>query len=472
MEKHMKRPFVLMAPSCALMLSIPLAAAAQGFSVNEHGTCSMARGGTGVASACSDGSTINFNPSGIAGITGGLAGVGVTSILAQGSFTDDLTRSTAELQNGIIPVPHLFMAYGINDKLAAGFGFFVPYGLGTIWEDTFEGRFNGYDNDLRSMYFQPTLAYKLHDKIKIGAGFDYVVASVKLTQRVDLSVVPAPAPAPAGLTLGNLGVPFHTDVANVALEAHGATGIGGNFGITIEPVDGFSIGARYLTRVKLDYEGEADFEAVSTGLVLPDGNPFGVPGGTPMDALVLAEFADGGQLADQAVQTSITMPDQATVGVALDVSPALQLLVDYHWMHWSVFDELPLTFENQSEGRVVHENYEDTHGIRVGFDWDNDGMLAVRGGYIYHKGAAPPQTVTPLLPEGARNEFTGGFGLRLTDMLTADFAYQYIKQNDRRGRVREPDPGVIPTPAIADELNSGLYTFNAHLFGVTLSVHF
>jgi long-chain fatty acid transport protein len=187
-----------------------------------------------------------------------------------------------------------------------------------------------------------------------------------------------------------------------------------------------------------------------------------------MDALVLPEFQDGGQMANQAVQTSITMPDQATVGVAIDVSPALKFLVDYHWMHWSVFDTLPIDFANQTERRIVVEDYEDTHGIRLGLDWDNGGMLAVRGGYIYHKGAAPPQTVTPLLPEGARNEFTGGFGLRLTDMLTADFAYQYIKQNDRRGRVREPEGNTPATVA----LNSGLYTFNAHLFGATLSVHF
>jgi len=75
--------------------------------------------------------------------------------------------------------------------------------------------------------------------------------------------------------------------------------------------------------------------------------------------------------------------------------------------------------------------------------------------------------VTPLLPEGARNEFTGGFGLKLGRQLTADFAYQYIRQNDRRGRTRET-PNVMPTVA----LNNGLYTFSAHLFGVSLAFTF
>ncbi len=464
----MRTPDVIMAVGCALMLTFPALAVGQGFSVNEHGTCSMARGGTGVASPCLDGSTLNFNPSGIAGLDGGIAGAGVTTIAAQGSFTDDLLGTETELQNKPIPVPHAYVAYGINEKLSAGFAFFVPYGLGTVWPNTFEGRFNGYDNDLQSMYFQPTLAYKLHDRIKIGAGFDYVVASLKLTQRVDLSMVPAPPPAPEGTTLGNLGVPFHTDVANAELTASGATGIGGNFGITIEPADGFSIGARYLMRVKLDYEGEADFEAVSTGILLPEGNPFGLQAGSPLDLLTAGQFAPDSSLGDQGVSTSITMPDQATVGVALDLSSAMMLLVDWQWMNWSVFDTLPLTFENQDEARVVHEEYEDTHALRVGLDWNDGGRLSVRGGYIYHNGAAPPQTVTPLLPEGARNEFTGGIGLKITDNISADLAYQYLKQNDRRGRVREPDLGAAPTV----DLNSGLYTFYAHLFGLTMSVRF
>ena len=76
--------------------------------------------------------------------------------------------------------------------------------------------------------------------------------------------------------------------------------------------------------------------------------------------------------------------------------------------------------------------------------------------------------MTPLLPEGPRNEFTGGIGYRFNSRFAADIAYQYIRQNKRRGRVREPEPGTSPTVA----LNSGLYTFNAHLFGATLRVLF
>ena len=83
-------------------------------------------------------------------------------------------------------------------------------------------------------------------------------------------------------------------------------------------------------------------------------------------------------------------------------------------------------------------------------------------------GASPDETVTPLLPEGTRNEFTFGFGYAFGNHLSFDGAYQYIKQNDRRGRVQEASLGE-PTTI---DLNSGVYSFSAHLFGATATVHF
>lgn len=93
--------------------------------------------------------------------------------------------------------------------------------------------------------------------------------------------------------------------------------------------------------------------------------------------------------------------------------------------------------------------------------------MTLRGGYLYHTAAAPDRTVTPLLPEGARNEFTAGIGYGFSDMLRVDAAYQYIRQDRRRGRVEEI--GLREPP---ESVNSGLYSFTAHLFGLTLTARF
>ncbi len=54
-------------------------ALAQGFSVYEHDACTMGRAGVGVASPCSGGSAVFFNP---AGIVTGQAGRWTVSIAA------------------------------------------------------------------------------------------------------------------------------------------------------------------------------------------------------------------------------------------------------------------------------------------------------------------------------------------------------------------------------------------------------
>jgi long-chain fatty acid transport protein len=219
--------------------------------------------------------------------------------------------------------------------------------------------------------------------------------------------------------------------------------------------------------VKLDYAGTADFEPAPTGIRLPPGNPFGAPAGASLDDVLAGLGVFETVLVDQGGDASITMPDQFSLGIAVSPTDGFTVLAEWQWVHWSVFDTLTLDFETLPD-KVIAENYEDTNGFRIGFEWDAVRNMTFRGGYLYHEGAAPPETVTPLLPEGSRNEFTGGLGIRLNDRLAADLAYQYIAQNKRRGRVREPLPGAAPSV----DLNSGLYTFNAHLFGATLRWHF
>jgi long-chain fatty acid transport protein len=98
--------------------------------------------------------------------------------------------------------------------------------------------------------------------------------------------------------------------------------------------------------------------------------------------------------------------------------------------------------------------------VRVGVDYGVAERVALRGGFVAHQAAAPDGSVTPDLPEGARMEYTAGFGAGLSQHLGVDFAYQYIKQEDRNGRVLLTGP------------DTGTYAFHANLFGVSVIVHF
>ena len=465
---------------CAWLLiaGFPALLSAQGFGIYEQNTCTMGRGGTAAAAPCPDGSAIFFNPAGLAGLPGGHFSAGVTLIRVKGGFTDDFFQETTNLNDPLLPVPQAYLSYAVTPKLGVGVGFFAPYGLQTRWPLTFDGRFTGYDNIIKTFYVQPTLAFQVTSQLKLGAGLDIVHGSVQLHQHLDLSQTPVPvAGLPAGTTFGAFGIPYATSFADADLRAS-KTSFGGHFGAILDVNDRLSIGARYLMKVKLDYAGTAHFTQVNTGIVIPadisiPGLPT-IPAGTPLDLFLqsLGIFSTGGLLADQAVTASIANPDMFVFGVAYKLKENLTVLADYQWTHWSTFDLLDLTFSpNALLNQRLYTSYKSTSGIRFGAEWVveviEDLPWTFRGGYLYHQGAAPPQTVTPLLPEGARNELTGGLSIKFADRLQGDFAYQYIRQNDRRGRTRDT-PNAMPTIA----LNNGLYTFSAHLFGVSLAFTF
>jgi long-chain fatty acid transport protein len=173
-------------------------------------------------------------------------------------------------------------------------------------------------------------------------------------------------------------------------------------------------------------------------------------------------------LGPQTVTASIPNPDMFVAGIAVKLVENFTVLADYQWTHWAAFDSLQLVFSPTTLlTQTLYQRYKSTNGIRIGTEYEQSKSLTVRAGYLYHSGAAPPQTVTPLLPEGGRNEFTAGLSFKFGPSVAADIAYQYIHQNDRRGRTRDT-PNVEPTVA----LNNGLYTFNAHLFGVSLAFAF
>ena len=459
-----------------LFAGVPPLLDAQGFGIYEQGTCSMGRAGTGVAAPCADGSAMFFNPAGLASLKGGHATAGVTLIDVEGGFTDDIFHQETSLDDPLLAVPQAYVSYSPSPRLGVGVGLFAPYGLQTEWPLTFDGRFTGYKNILRSIYVQPTLAYQVTSWLSLGGGLDVVIGKVELNQRLDLSnqVIPAipGVPIPAGTSFAQFGIAPGTDFADAHLEATKTT-LTAHWGGIVKFNEKLSIGGRYLMHAKFDYSGTAQFGQVPTNLIIPADIVIGgvtvAPAGTPVDALLRALGVFNTILVPQSVSTSITNPEQVVFGAAYKPRRDWTLLADYQFTRWAKrFSQVNIDFANPLLNRVLYERYQNTNGFRFGAEWAKDATWTLRGGYLYHEGAAPPETVTPLLPEGDRNEFTGGVTVKLAKGLTGDVAYQYVKQNDRRGRTREPILNGVPTTG----MNNGLYTFYAHLFGVSLSYAF
>ncbi len=445
-----------------VLLALMLIAAngwAQGFGVYEQSACALGRGGATVAAPCNDGSSIFFNPAGIGMASGPLVSVGASIINPIGSFTND-NGNVGNLVTHYFPVPNAYVVAPVG-KAAFGVGLFAPYGLTTDWPVSFEGRFLGYKTSVKGIYIQPTVAYKVNDNFAIGGGVDITYASVELNQRIDLSTQNL---AP-GVTFARIGVPAGTDFANVKLTGN-KWHAGVNLGVQGKVAPTVSVGARYLSRQRIDItNGTFESTQIATNLKVPPGVT-GIPAGTPIDALLLSQFQGSGALATQGATTSIVFPDQFVAGLAVKVAPKTTVLADYIFTHWALFDQLAITRQNVPTPSVTFENFKNTSGLRVGVEHEVNPNAIVRAGFVAHQAAEPDETVTPLLPEGPRWEISGGFGFRIAKMLHADAYYMYLHQSDRRGRTIGPPPGVQPTTA----LNNGMYAFKSNLFGITLTI--
>ena len=444
------------------LLALPAAAGAQAFGLNEIGSCALARGFANTAAPCADASSIYWNPGALPATQGFSFYGGAAIIKINGDFTRDTSFTT---YNSDVPraiVPHIFLNYRGAGKLAYGIGAYVPYGLTSQWADDFPGRFSAKKASLQTIYVQPNIAYQLTDDWSVGGGPIYGHSSVELIQAVDLAGVQTPA----GPTFGQLGIPARTEFARARLKGS-ANAWGFTLGAHGKLTPTWEMGVRFLSQLSFKYDNaDATFEPRPTGLVLAAGNPFGVPAGTPVDALVASQFTGSGALTAQKASTVIRHPAQIQAGFAYTGFEGTTLSLDYAYVGWKAFNRLPVNFAGGAPSKVIVEGYNNTSSIRIGAERRTTSGLALRAGFAAATSAAPDQTVTPLLPEMDRGYGMLGVGVPLMGRFSVDGSFAHIFTHGHRGRIDERATGSTDAQALA--LNSGFYSLSANIFSLSL----
>ena len=442
------------------MLGLPAIARAQAFGLNEIGSCALARGFATTSAPCDDASSIYWNPGAIPKTHGLTALAGVAAVSLSGDFTQDTTFAKHDMDVSTEWVPHLFVNYRTSGRFAYGLGVYVPYGLTSQWSDDFPGRFSALKASLHTIYVQPNVSYAVSDNWSVGLGPVFGHSSVELIQSADLSQ----QKTPAGPTFGQLGIPKRTEFARAKLKGS-TNAFGVNIGVHGRLSPTWELGARFLSQMYFKYDdADATFQQVPTGLVLAANNPFGAPAGTPVDALLAPQFAASGALAAQKVKTQIMHPAQVQFGFGYNGFDSTTISLDYAWVGWKSFKELPVDFQGGATDRVLLENYNNTSSLRLGVEHRYTSGAAIRVGGAATASAAPDVTVTPLLPEQDRAYFSLGGRYPLTKTFSVDGAYSHIFTPGRRGRI---DERTSPSQT-ADQLNSGAYSLHANIFSISL----
>ncbi len=450
---------------------------AQGFGLNEIGTCAVARGFAVTGATCDDASVIFWNPAAAAELAQRSVSLGANAIIIKGGFAQDSTgiRYPSNIQPALVPSFFGNVRNGPNGRVAIGLGVYVPYGLTSQWNDNFPGRFSALKAKLTTIYVQPNIAYRINNNWSVGGGPVLGNSTVELTQAIDLSQQVASVTNGVPVTFGQLGIAKNTEFARVRLKGS-SHAVGYNVGIHGK-YEGWSIGARYLSALGFHYTGaDATFTQKATNLFLAQNNVIAPKGAAaPLDLLLQGQFTGSGALTNQYGDSRITNPWQAQAGIGYSGFAGTTLSADVVRFGWSKFGSLPVTFNGNAaaKSRSLIEDYHDTWSYRFGAEHmvHSTGLLdgwTGRAGYSYAESPAPDATVTPLLPDMNRRNVSAGLGIPFGPRYRLDAAYLHVNTPGRRGRIVER----TLVSQTAQQLNTGAYDLKADVISLSLNANF
>jgi long-chain fatty acid transport protein len=370
--------------------SLPFLLNAQGFQVNLQGQAQqgMAGAGTGLIQ---DGTAVFFNPGGVSFLKENSISAGVTATIAHGEYLD-IPSSTVSRTNSPISTP--FTGYATwgkpTGKLRGGMAVYTPFGSTSKWEDGWTGRFALTSLKLQSIFFQPTVSYKITDKIGIGAGFVFAYGNVELKQDLPL-------------------INSNGTYGNADLKGN-AYGYGFNAGVYFTPTEKLSIGLTYRSQVNMSLKnGTADFTVPSSvASNFPAGNTF---------------------------SSSIPLPQVLTLGFGYKVNKKLSLALDINYIGWKAYDTLAFDYKKNTSvlsDTKLPRDYKNTFAFRLGAQYHITEKFTVRAGVALSLTPIKSGYVTPEVPDANKVNLTCGVGYKITNHFRVDASYTFenLKRTD------------------------------------------
>lgn len=377
-----------------LSLLTTLPCLAGGFQVSLQGQKQTGMSHVGAALPL-DASAIYFNPGALSFVGGTHVNLGVSPIFSSVNFQQPSTGITSAKEPGV-GTP--FSAYvssvlgkkGVLSNLSLGIGVYTPFGSSIEYPSDWVGRFVTQSVSLKTIFYQPTVSYKIMDKFGVGLGFVYGTG--------DFSIKKA--------------IPLYDGVGEGSTTLAGAgSGIGFSLGVYAEPIKNLSVGLTYRTGPKVKItDGDATFD---------------VP------AAVAPKFTA------TKFDLEVGIPSTLAIGVAYflkdDKRDFVSVQVDQ--TGWKSYDELRFVFtDGAANGETELASARDYHGnfiFRLGAQKGINDKLTVRAGAYIDQSAVPDETVTPETPDTQKSGFSVGASYQVAKMFSVDASFLYLDGKER-----------------------------------------
>ncbi|MCG5524969.1 outer membrane protein transport protein [Ectothiorhodospira haloalkaliphila] len=400
--------------SCAVAGALALSGAtlwhspvkAAGFYIQEQSVSGLGRAFAGEAAVARDSSTIFFNPAGMVFLPGTEVQAAVHLLVPKASVSDKGSTASSELNplvyDGVefmggsggnpydpTPVPNFFISHQHDDRTWFGFGLTAPFGLANHYDDDFFARYDSTETDLKVLNLQPSMAYRLTDRLAIGGGIDIQYADATLK-----NAIPDPL-NPGGPTLETDG--------EQRLDAD-SWDYGFNLGLMWQATDTTRVGLHYRQGIKHTLDGKARVRNPQ-GLVPQIGEGFEEDG-----------------------SADLHLPDMVALGLRQELNDRWTLMAQYKWFKWSNFDEIRVRFDPDSGlgDNSVEQNYKDSWALSVGAEYQLDDRWTLRGGLQYDRTPTQDGYRTTRTPDGDRTWYSFGASYEQGPNWGFDVAYTYI----------------------------------------------
>ena len=389
--------------ACCLVLLAAHVGFAAGFGIYEWSARGNALGGATVGRA-DDPSALASNPAGITQLDGLQVLAGFTAIHPVLDVKADGKWYSSDKDSLWIP-PHFFATWKVNDRYSIGLGTFSRFGLGSVFDDDWGGRYNSYEAIIESMSINPNVAVKVTDNFSAAFGVEAVYLNFSKKQKFNV-------------------IKFHPVIpdGDLHLEADG-WGYGFNMGLHYQPCDYAKIGLSYRSPVTMKVTGDADFDT-------PDMIKALVPAGT---------------FTDTSASGTVTLPDSFSFGVAVYPYEKLSVEVGAVYTLWSKYDELKINYgdpvlpTSTPTQSIQAKNWDDVWRFNIGVEYAALDWLDLRAGYVFDQSPVQDDTIDYMVPANDRHLFNGGVGFHWDNwMVDVNYTYLMIMDRDIDGR----DDGV------------------------------
>jgi long-chain fatty acid transport protein len=451
-----------------LLLGSQNAVHAAGFALIEMNASGQGNAYAGAAVGTNNASTIYFNPAGMMNFDGDQLVLAGHFIEPSADFSND-GSSLAAFYTAFPPsngrtdllgddddggqgafVPNLYWTKTINESMKFGLGFNAPFGLAVEYDDLWVGRYHAVESDLKTININPSLAYRVNDRVVIGGGLNIMLADVILTSAVDMGSVCVAGLVQSGFIPtaailqceGTGAVPQQFDgFADLTGDNYDDFGFGFNLGLTFAVNKQTRIGVSYRSEVEINVEGEADFTI-----------PAGSTGPASLDAVIAGSVDEGeGLFSDTDIEATVDLPASFSISIAHTVGK-FTWLADWTRTEWSSFDELRIEYDNLDQpDSVTTEDWDDTNRYSIGLDYQYTDKMILRTGVALDETPVPSaERRTPRLPGNDRTWLSFGLTYLINPQMSVDVGYSHLFVDDAK---------------IENEFESSVPTLNATLVG-------